>query len=290
MIGNYFIAGPSSAVTNFMTGFAATDIVYQTGNMVDLDLDGHLNGRAVTDTDFTTRTATISNTPRANPTIPVTVHSANDAYAKIVAGAGASLRRDGVDTRLMSYVTSLGKLGQLTKSELTVGGPGTLTGGTPPADTNGDGMSNAWKTAHGLNLGEPSDANNISSTGYTNLEDYLNSLVPAAAAADVSTSVAATTSGFTYNRLNQTFNGTLYVKNTSATAIAGPIEVAITNLTSGATLMNADGTNAEGAPFFVLPDSGAGLASGSSLSVAVQVKNPSMGAFTFNRTTYSGAF
>ncbi len=47
-----------------------------------------------------------------------------------------------------------------------------------PADADHDGIPDAWETAHGLNPGDPQDANgDLNGDGYTNLEKYLNSLV-----------------------------------------------------------------------------------------------------------------
>jgi hypothetical protein len=47
-----------------------------------------------------------------------------------------------------------------------------------PADTDHDGIPDAWETAHGLNPNDPNDANEDSNgDGYSNLEKYLNSLV-----------------------------------------------------------------------------------------------------------------
>ncbi len=48
--------------------------------------------------------------------------------------------------------------------------------GTPPADSDNDGMPDAWELAHGLNPSDASDRNglNLSGQGYTNLEVYLN--------------------------------------------------------------------------------------------------------------------
>ena len=46
-----------------------------------------------------------------------------------------------------------------------------------PADADNDGIADAWETAHGLNPRSPSDASAINpKSGYTNLEDNLNSL------------------------------------------------------------------------------------------------------------------
>lgn len=47
----------------------------------------------------------------------------------------------------------------------------------PPADTDRDGMPDAWEKAHGLNPTDSSDASgDRDADGYTNLEEYLNAL------------------------------------------------------------------------------------------------------------------
>jgi len=51
LINNYFIKGPSSS-GHFVGEFKSTDLIYQSGNFVDLDCDGKLNGREVTAADF----------------------------------------------------------------------------------------------------------------------------------------------------------------------------------------------------------------------------------------------
>ena len=46
-------------------------------------------------------------------------------------------------------------------------------------DTDGDGMPDAWERSHALDPGNPADGNgDADGDGYTNLEEYLNSLVP----------------------------------------------------------------------------------------------------------------
>ena len=45
---------------------------------------------------------------------------------------------------------------------------------TVPADTDADGMPDAWETAHGYNPSQP-DNNTVTPSGYTALETYLNS-------------------------------------------------------------------------------------------------------------------
>ena len=46
-------------------------------------------------------------------------------------------------------------------------------------DTDGDGMPDAWEKSHGFDPNNPADGNkDADGDGYTNLEEYLNSLVP----------------------------------------------------------------------------------------------------------------
>jgi pectate lyase len=192
VIGNYFIKGPSSN-DRFAGQFYATDHVYQAGNFADLDADGTLNGQLVAATDFhradekTYTMPTFVSAAAMHPSIAVTVDSAATAYAKIVAGAGCSLRRDAVDRRLIDELTSLGKKGKTLphtddKGEALAGGLGEVVGGPAPLDSDGDGMPDAWEIAHELNPHDAADAAKLDGSGYTHLEVYVNRLAMPAGA------------------------------------------------------------------------------------------------------------
>ncbi len=175
LINNYFIKGPSSSA-RFVGEFKPTDHLYQTGNFVDLDRDGKLNGRPVMPEDFGKQDGpTLVTAPTSAPALPVTVLSAAEAYQKIVASAGASLHRDAVDRRLIEDLTSLGVRGQTVHDPAEMGGFGEIAGGPAPLDSDGDGMPDAWEIAHGLNP-QVADGNKIAASGRTQLEEYLNSL------------------------------------------------------------------------------------------------------------------
>jgi len=164
VIGNYFIKGPSSSA-HFVGEFKATDQIYQSGNYVDLDCDGKLNGRPLVPADFGTHDApTLVAAPTAVPPLPVAVISAAEAYRKIVAGAGASLHRDAVDRRLMDDLTSLGTRGQTVHDPAEMGGFGEITGGPAPLDTPGDGRPDVRETANGLNPQVPG-GNKLAASG-----------------------------------------------------------------------------------------------------------------------------
>jgi hypothetical protein len=105
---------------------------------------------------------------------------------------------------------------------------------------------------------------------------------------NVSNQVSVTSTGFVFSRVTHTFNGTLTVKNTIAPSISGPIQVVLTNLSTGVTLANASGTT-NGSPF-VTVTSGTGLAPGKSTSTNLQFNNPSNASIKFTAVTYSGSF
>ena len=67
---------------------------------------------------------------------------------------------------------------QFLQNEEQVGGFPVLDPGTPCADTDHDGIPDAWELGHGLNPNDAADRNlsTLSSAGYTNLEAYLSGL------------------------------------------------------------------------------------------------------------------
>lgn len=174
IIGNYFIAGPNNSGYEFSAGTIYAQ-VYQSDNYIDLNQNGKLDGIPAVKSNF--GDVTITNTPFApSNAFPLNIVSPVAAYNCIVSYAGDSLQRDSVDKRLIGYLTSLGTVGQIIEDPATVGGAGTIDGGTPPKDTDGDGIPDAWEQAHGLNPNDSSDSMKLVRTGYTWLETYVNSL------------------------------------------------------------------------------------------------------------------
>ena len=92
--------------------------------------------------------------------------------------SGAVLpRRDKTDTRIVQSVRNGG--GRIIDSQDEVGGWQEYRSAKPPKDNDNDGMPDKWEKKHGLNPNDPSDGSqDANANGYTNLEDYLNSLVP----------------------------------------------------------------------------------------------------------------
>lgn len=111
----------------------------------------------------------------AIPMAPVTTEPADAAFKAVLAHAGAGPVRDAVDERIIAGLRR-GE-GRIIDSQDDVGGWPTLATGTAPADSDKDGMPDAWEQANGLNPTDATDGpKDRNDDGYTNLEDYLNSL------------------------------------------------------------------------------------------------------------------
>jgi hypothetical protein len=123
--------------------------------------------------------ATIMPAAFNTPAVPVKVLPAADAYARVAADAGASIKRDPTDVRLIAELRSLGTKGAVINEETQVGGVGELKSETGPKDSDGDGVPDEWEASHGLNPTDAADAGKVTEqSGYTRLEEYLNSLPP----------------------------------------------------------------------------------------------------------------
>ena len=101
--------------------------------------------------------------------------SAEAAYELVLIQAGANKVRDAADQRVIAGVKD--RTHRRIDSQKEVGGWPQLESSTTPADSDRDGMPDAWEKEHGLNANDPADGNATQKDGYTNLERYLNSLV-----------------------------------------------------------------------------------------------------------------
>lgn len=171
--GNYNPDFPAMNADNFKYG--VSNQIDRTGN------DGTYPGDAEVKTT----------TPIAYKDI--TTHSAEDAYEKVLAYAGASLHRDWVDDLMVSdtrgnvatYTGSGNNPGIINSQDdnkpSNAGADWSawpiLQSQTAPTDTDGDGMPDAWEDANGLNKNDANDGKTVGDDGYTNLERYMNSLV-----------------------------------------------------------------------------------------------------------------
>ncbi len=86
-------------------------------------------------------------------------------------------RRDAVDERIVNDVIQ--GTGKIIDDPSQVGGWPALDPGTPPQDSDHDGMPDKWEIANSFNPNDPSDGpRDRDGNGYTNVEEYLNSPVP----------------------------------------------------------------------------------------------------------------
>lgn len=136
-----------------------------------------------------TYTAVTKDTIRITTPIPygnVTTHSAEKAFEKVVAYAGASYKRDSHDVQIAEDArtgtakwSNSGKKGLIDNQDQAGGWP-ELKSETPLTDTDRDGIPDEWEQMYGLDPNDASDgkAKTLDARGfYTNLEVYCNSLV-----------------------------------------------------------------------------------------------------------------
>jgi hypothetical protein len=130
----------------------------------------------------------IRNTPFTFPAhVAVTTEPAATAYNSVLANVGVQrVYRNGVAVSIVDSVTSR-LLNEVANKSGTRGGTldynewvagqnliyPTLTAGTPPVDSDNDGVPNDWAAAHGVPV---NGGNLVSSNGYTHLENYINEL------------------------------------------------------------------------------------------------------------------
>ncbi len=101
---------------------------------------------------------------------------ARSAYDEVLSQAGAIRpKRDAINARIIREVRE-GK-GAIIDSQWEVGGWPEYRSERPPRDSDRDGMPDEWERSHGLNPFDASDAARVAGEdGYTNVEEYLNSL------------------------------------------------------------------------------------------------------------------
>lgn len=202
MVGNYYKPGPATTSSTSKSRIlqvskeTSTDPTYLqpgygkfyiTGNTLTTNSTttaNNWNGVRF-DSGITQAMAQLTNPLSVEVNFEITNETAEAAYTKVLAIAGASYKRDAVDKRVVeevangtfTYTGSNGSTNGLIDSQTDVGGWPTLAAGTPKLDTDGDGMPDEWETKNGLNP-KVADANGKNlSTVYNNIEVYLNELV-----------------------------------------------------------------------------------------------------------------
>jgi hypothetical protein len=191
-INNYYKYGPATSENVRRRIFLQKDPrgrMYATGNFVwgfpVISADNWKGGM-----DFAPDGEANEATLRVNQPFvvaPVKTQPAEAAYELVLAQAGCSLARDPVDRRIIHEIrTGTATYGEtyrgggkgIIDSQKAVGGWPELRSKPAPTDTDQDGMPDDWEKAHQLDPTNPADgALDANHDGYTNLEEYLNSLV-----------------------------------------------------------------------------------------------------------------
>jgi pectate lyase len=178
IVGNYFKPGPS--ITNDLEITITKTIIED----IKVYVRGNIGPHRPTDSgDEWSMTDRDSNCPCASATRAldapvVTTWPAAVAYKKVLNYAGAMLPvRDVHDTRVANDVRN--GTGCIIDDPNEVGGWPAYNSTKPPTDSDHDGMPDNWETKKGLNPNDSNDSRaDCDGDGYTNVEEYLNGLVP----------------------------------------------------------------------------------------------------------------
>ncbi len=194
MVGNYYKAGPATSTGSIRYRIVSPDpqgTEYSYWYIDSNYVDGYPNA---TQDNWTygvqNVTAAIKEQIKSTSPFPfdiTTHHTAEEAYAAVLLNAGATLpRRDTIDRRIIYevengvafYGGSYGAGKGIIDSQEDVGGWPKLFSAPATADRDHDGMPDQWETDNGLDPDNPADRNGDNDgNGYTNLEEYLNSIV-----------------------------------------------------------------------------------------------------------------
>ncbi len=174
-VNNYFKAGPNGSYGHIYEANCKHFKGYYEGNY----FNGGIPSDQYSMVDFCGWSKSeINNWKQTVPfsTGPIITQTAQDAYASVIKHVGASLARDPVDTRVINDV--IHGTGAIIDSQEQVGGWPMYKSATAPTDSDQDGMPDTWEKRMKLDADNPEDKNaDADGDGYTNLEEYLNSLV-----------------------------------------------------------------------------------------------------------------
>jgi len=176
-VSNYFIKGPANGVSPFSVANEKYHI-YAEDNWHDGNRNKVLDGYLIPHSEYSGG-PDFQAAPYTYPVLPT--WSASMLIDSVLPGVGASLPyRDLADYFVMDELKSYGKKGYLitNETENPMGTPAqwNLWSGLKRTDTDNDGIPDAWETANGLNAALASDAVLIAANGYTNIENYINSI------------------------------------------------------------------------------------------------------------------
>lgn len=183
IIANLFKPGPATPDKKagkivepfepFGTFYLSENYIIVNNNFIKYDSQNYTS-------EFMELNAVLSDTP-AGIDNAVEIDDPLVAWDKVLKDAGASLKRDSVDTRIVREVkrgiSHYGDKGIINLQD-QVGGWPELKSGEAPADSDHDGMPDYWENNNNLNPRDYSDRNKHDlDKDYTNIEYYLIKLV-----------------------------------------------------------------------------------------------------------------
>lgn len=180
VVNNYYKPGPatsSSKKDRILEPYEPYGKFYVNGNVVEGSQQVSTNnwdGGVQNDDPAAVKLDTVIN---INDNIKT--HSAEKAFKLVLQQAGASLKRDAVDARVVEEVRTgkhLYKNGIIDSQNDVGGWPETGTAEVP-ADSDQDGMPDQWEKENCLDPGSNDAAGYDLNKIYTNIEVYINSLV-----------------------------------------------------------------------------------------------------------------
>lgn len=197
IVNNYYKAGPASSnkrriLNAYKQSTTSSPLYgygkfYVAGNFVhgqpDITSDNWIGVEAKNGS------ATEKNALKLQAALPsgvfISQHNSQQAYEKVLAFAGASFKRDALDQRIVQETStgthsangSRGSLNGLIDSPSDAGGWPVLNTAAYPVNKSGDGIPDEWKNQKGLDPEKDQATGRQLSTGYDNLEVYLNSLI-----------------------------------------------------------------------------------------------------------------
>ncbi|HEY3763329.1 MAG TPA: autotransporter-associated beta strand repeat-containing protein [Verrucomicrobiae bacterium] len=200
IINNYFITGPTDpSGGDAFFQMNANQTIYPTGNLLDNDNNGALDGNPIDPGGGYTPLSA----PWSSLSTNTTVYSATGAFHYDTSWSGA-MPPDQLDSLILSQISTLGNgtagtgagtagpgsslYYDQTSTGLGNNGYGVITPGVAPVDTDGDGIPDYYELATGSNP-NVADSLNIGVGGYTKLENYLNWLAAPNAVTTVSTPI-----------------------------------------------------------------------------------------------------
>ncbi len=126
--------------------------------------------------------------PLPDAEIPLNILPASRVLGEVLADVGANARvtcdgrwvrhTDPIDARVLREVERGSGPSNLLRSESDVGGFPRISGGSPCADRDGDGLPDAFEERYGGGPTSLRPGDDLNGDGYTNLEAYLNGISP----------------------------------------------------------------------------------------------------------------